>query len=152
MEYKKIHLLIIVCLFSIGIFAQSGTEKMSISFSKIPLKEAMAKIEKASGYLFSYDATEINTDQLVSLNCKNEEIRLALRKMFRPTTVTFRFQNRQIVLSSISKEVAAAKKGTAKTVTGVVSDGVGEPIIGATVIVKGTINGVLTDMDGKYTI
>lgn len=61
MEYKKIHLLIIVCLFSIGIFAQSGTEKISVSFSKIPLKEAMTRIEKASGYLFSYDATEINT-------------------------------------------------------------------------------------------
>ena len=152
MEYKKIHLLIIVCLFSIGIFAQSGTEKISISFSKIPLKEAMTKVEKASGYLFSYDATEINTEQLVSLNCKNEEIRLALRKMFGSTTITFKFQNRQIVLSPASKEVSAAKKGTVKTVTGVVSDGTGEPIIGATVIVKGTINGVLTDMDGKYTI
>ena len=55
MEYKKFYLLIIVCLFSIGIFAQSGTEKISISFSKIPLKEAMARVEKASGYLFSYD-------------------------------------------------------------------------------------------------
>ena len=46
MEYKKFYLLIIVCLFSIGIFAQSGTEKISISFSKIPLKEAMARVEK----------------------------------------------------------------------------------------------------------
>ena len=92
MEYKKFYLLIIVCLFSIGIFAQSGTEKISISFSKIPLKEAMARVEKASGYLFSYDATEINAEQLVSLNCKNEEVRLALRKMFEPTNITFKFQ------------------------------------------------------------
>ena len=94
MEYKKFYLLIIVCLFSIGIFAQSGTEKISISFSKIPLKEAMARVEKASGYLFSYDATEINAEQLVSLNCKNEEVRLALRKMFEPTNITFKFQNK----------------------------------------------------------
>ena len=85
MEYKKFYLLIIVCLFSIGIFAQSGTEKISISFSKIPLKEAMARVEKASGYLFSYDATEINAEQLVSLNCKNEEClnRLILHSNFR---------------------------------------------------------------------
>ena len=152
MEYKKFYLLIIVCLFSIGIFAQSGTEKISISFSKIPLKEAMARVEKASGYLFSYDATEINAEQLVSLNCKNEEVRLALRKMFEPTNITFKFQNKQIVLSLSSKETLSSKKGATKTVTGTVSDGAGEPIIGATVIVKGTINGVLTDMDGKYTI
>ena len=46
----------------------------------------------------------------------------------------------------------SSKKGAIKTVTGTVSDGAGEPIIGATVIVKGTINGVLTDMDGKYAL
>ena len=108
MEYKKFYLLIIVCLFSIGIFAQSGTEKISISFSKIPLKEAMARVEKASGYLFSYDATEINAEQLVSLNCKNEEVRLALRKMFEPTNITFKFQNKQIVLSLSSKETLSS--------------------------------------------
>jgi hypothetical protein len=34
MEYKKFYLLIIVCLFSIGIFAQSGTEKISITFKR----------------------------------------------------------------------------------------------------------------------
>ena len=112
----------------------------------------MARVEKASGYLFSYDATEINAEQLVSLNCKNEEVRLALRKMFEPTNITFKFQNKQIVLSLSSKDALTSKKGATKTVTGTVSDGAGEPIIGATVIVKGTINGVLTDMDGKYTI
>ena len=83
MEYKKFYLLIIVCLFSIGIFAQSGTEKISISFSKIPLKEAMARVEKASGYLFSYDATEINAEQLVSLNCKNVFITIEQPKLIR---------------------------------------------------------------------
>lgn len=55
-------------------------------------------------------------------------------------------------MSLSSKETLSSKKGAIKTVTGTVSDGPGEPIIGATVIVKGTINGVLTDMDGKYTI
>lgn len=44
------------------------------------------------------------------------------------------------------------KKGKAKTVTGMVTDEAGEPVIGATVMVKGTVNGTLTDLDGKYSI
>ena len=72
--------------------------------------------------------------------------------MFELTNITFKFQNKQIVLALSSKDALTSKKGATKTVTGTVSDGAGEPIIGATVIVKGTINGVLTDMDGKYTI
>ena len=38
------------------------------------------------------------------------------------------------------------------TVTGVVTDALGEPIIGASVIMKGTSNGVITDLDGHFTL
>lgn len=37
-------------------------------------------------------------------------------------------------------------------ITGVVKDKTGEAVIGATVSVKGTSNGVMTDLDGKFTI
>lgn len=39
-----------------------------------------------------------------------------------------------------------------KNVTGVVKDKTGEPVIGANVIVKGTTSGVITDIDGRFTI
>ena len=39
-----------------------------------------------------------------------------------------------------------------KTVTGVVTDKTGEPIIGANVLQKGTTNGTITDIDGKFTL
>lgn len=40
-----------------------------------------------------------------------------------------------------------------KTITGVVTDkSVNEPLIGATVLIKGTTVGVITDFDGNYTI
>lgn len=38
------------------------------------------------------------------------------------------------------------------SVNGVVKDGEGEPVIGAGVVVKGTTNGVITDMDGRFTL
>ncbi|MCQ2164052.1 MAG: TonB-dependent receptor [Bacteroidales bacterium] len=41
---------------------------------------------------------------------------------------------------------------TTKTVTGVVSDDQGLAVIGASVIEKGTQNGVITDLDGNYSI
>lgn len=39
-----------------------------------------------------------------------------------------------------------------KTVTGTVTDATGEPLIGASVLQQGTSNGVITDIDGKYSI
>lgn len=37
-------------------------------------------------------------------------------------------------------------------VTGTVSDDLGDPLPGAAVLVKGTSNGTVTDLDGNYTI
>jgi hypothetical protein len=39
-----------------------------------------------------------------------------------------------------------------KTIRGLVVDGNGESIIGASVLVKGTTNGIITDIDGKFTL
>lgn len=39
-----------------------------------------------------------------------------------------------------------------KTVTGTVTDSANEPLIGASVVIQGTANGTITDIDGKYSI
>lgn len=53
------------------------------------------------------------------------------------------------VLMSFCLTAAFAQSGTVK---GKVLDELGEPIIGANVIEKGTTNGTITDMDGNYTL
>lgn len=40
----------------------------------------------------------------------------------------------------------------AKKVTGTVTDAKGEPLLGVNVVVKGTTNGTITDLDGKYSL
>ena len=39
-----------------------------------------------------------------------------------------------------------------KQIQGVVKDATGEPIIGANVLVKGTTNGMITDIDGNFSL
>ena len=39
-----------------------------------------------------------------------------------------------------------------KSISGLVTDATGEPIIGASVIEVGTTNGTITDLDGKFTL
>lgn len=46
-------------------------------------------------------------------------------------------------------QVAAQQTGV---ITGTVIDNIDEPIIGASVVVKGTSNGSITDLDGKFTL
>ncbi|MCD7938482.1 MAG: TonB-dependent receptor, partial [Tannerellaceae bacterium] len=41
---------------------------------------------------------------------------------------------------------------TSKTISGVITDTMGEPIIGANITEKGTTNGTITDLDGQFTL
>ena len=54
--------------------------------------------------------------------------------------------------SVVAADNALSSQSTqqAKTITGKVVDVAGEPIIGASVLVKGTTNGTITDFDGNF--
>lgn len=150
MKIKTFYLFTLTILLSISTFAQSGTEKITVSFQNLPLEEALNKIKEASGYVFSYDVTQIDAEQKLSLKANNEEIRLAIRRMFEPTSIAYEFSGKTIRLSP--KRYQTDRLGQAKNVSGQVIDTNGEPIIGATVTIKGTVQGVLTDIDGRYSI
>lgn len=56
------------------------------------------------------------------------------------------------LLSTMTVDAQDASSGAAVTLTGTVLDKSSEPLPGASVLVKGTANGVATDVDGKFTI
>ena len=61
-------------------------------------------------------------------------------------------QTKRIILSFLSLLCATFIYAQSSEISGNVVDGTGEPIIGATVMEKGTSNGVVTDFDGNFTI
>lgn len=129
-------------------YAASTGEKITVSFSKIPLSEAMKKVETASNYTFFYDVNKTDLKQQVTLKANNVDIEVALDRMLATTNLQFDINNRQIIL--MPKQAKAP--GVAKNISGRVTDENNEPIIGANVSVKGTTNGSITDMNGHYEL
>lgn len=141
----------LIC-FSFRLLASEATDKkITISFSNIPLKEAIRKIEQVSGYTFFYDSNKTDLAQKVSLKVSDQLIDVALQSMLKPTNLEFEITNKQIALFIRPGIVAQAKKSLHK-VTGMIVDALGEPVIGANVLVKGSSNGTITDLDGRFSI
>ena len=57
-----------------------------------------------------------------------------------------------LFLTVLFSLVAMSGYAQSKTITGKIIDSTGEPVIGASVLVKGTTNGVISDIDGNFTI
>ncbi|MCD7938304.1 MAG: TonB-dependent receptor [Tannerellaceae bacterium] len=123
--------------------------KLTISLSNTPLSEAIKKIEAASSYTFFYDVNKTNLEQRVSLQANDLPVEEAISQLLKTTDLTFNITNRQIAL--ILRQPSGAAQAR-QLVSGTVVDEFGEPVIGANIIEKGTLNGVITNIDGEYSL
>lgn len=129
------------------------SQKITLQGDNLSVKDYLNTIEKQTEYLFIYDAG-VNVNKKISMNMVSTSIKEVLDNMSSQLGLSYSQKGSYIVLSSYkAKETSVpAVAQQKKTITGVVTDDMGEPIIGANVIEKGTTNGIITDMDGKFTL
>lgn len=129
---------------SLGISAQ-----ITLSMKDKPLKEVIRQIEKVSDYRFFYNNDLAGLKKSVSLDAQNSNIEKVLKDLASQASFSYLVKpNNQVVLS----DALPAQPVKLQDITGHVVDDNGEPVIGANVIVKGTSNGVITDIDGNFTL
>lgn len=144
-KHVAILLLLILCM---PLAAQVKEKLITVNFSKVPLSEAINRIEKVSEYTFFYDAGQVDLKERVSLNVQKATAKQAMDAMLKGTNVRYEVTNTQIALYPLKK----ADTGKQITIKGQVLDNLGEPVIGANVIEEGTANGVITNLDGQYAL
>jgi len=133
------------------IHADPGTqgEKISLELAEVTLEKALGEIESHSDYRFMYELGQIPLKKIVSLKIRNQEMDVILSLLFKKLPVTYKIQGRQIIL--MKSPVFSGQQGAAipapaappfqGTVTGMVVDTNGMPLLGANVLVKGTTEG-----------
>lgn len=150
MNLKRSFFAVIACFLSLMAMAQSQ-EKFTLNLQKVTLESAMRQITEKCGYTFFYDVNQIDVNQQVSVNVKDADLRTVMREMLSSVPVDFEIRDKQIVLKR-GEAKASQGVGAARQITGIVLDDTDQPVIGATVTIQGTVTGVLTDIDGRYTI
>ena len=151
-----------LCLI-LGVEAGYATESysqvttFSISVQDQSVKEVFDYIEQHSEFIIFYLDETIDVNRKVSVNLKDQQVESILEQLFKNTDVTYTINDRQILLSKRKEmteavPVVAVVQQKKNTVTGVVLDPTGMPVIGANIMVKGTTNGTITDMDGKFSL
>lgn len=116
------------------------------------IKQAIQLIEKNSNYTFFYNAADLKNTTNKNLNCEGT-IEEVLKEVFKGSGITYMIKGNEIILKVNKEEAAQQQPKKKRTVTGTVVDAEnGDPVIGATVVVKGQKDGVITDLDGNFTI
>lgn len=144
---QKSFVFICMLLFASVVYAQQNS-KISIIKKNITLREALMSVREQTKMSVSYNDTQLPTRKL-NLDIKDKSIEEALRIILKDTGFTYKVKNNYIM---IIPENAQNEKGKPRNISGVISDNGGKPLIGVTVVEKGTNNGTVTDFDGNYKI
>lgn len=140
-----------VSFFSLLLASQMTISAQNVSFStnKVTLKSAFEKIEKASKYKIAYNSSQLNANRSVTLSKKSDDVFGMLTQLLKGTNCTYELEGNYIIIKPLQKAPTSGKK---VKVRGVIKDETGEPIIGATVRVKGQSEGTVSDFDGNFTL
>ncbi|MEG1008068.1 MAG: TonB-dependent receptor [Bacteroides sp.] len=147
-SFKRMKL--IVLFIALSVWQLSASEsyaqnaKISLNLKNATLKEVIQSIEKQTEFVFFYSNEEIDINKKVDINKRNSDIAEVLNTIL--SNYSYRIENRKILLMPKAIQQSSSK------IKGVVKDAAGETIIGANVMVKGTSNGTITDMNGDFTL
>lgn len=135
-------LIAVVNVFSESTYSQDVN--VSLSLKNSSLIDVFNAIQEQTEFDLFYKNEQVLNEKNINVNFKDKKVNEVLGKVLENTGLQYKIIDRDIVITKYKVEK--------KTVKGVVTDNKGESLPGASVMVKGTGNGVVTDESGKYEI
>ena len=147
---KKIsRLLCVTALSTCSLFAYAQQQPVRLTGSNIPLKSVFKQIEKQTKLFIDYKSQDIDDSRVIRKMPKGNTVQEVLVKLLDGTDCVATYTNGHII---IRKQTSGTSPERKSHVTGTIVDATGESVIGANVVVKGTANGTITDIDGNFSL
>ncbi len=145
----KFTAIIVFCL-SMQLSANTMAQKVSLSVKDASLKTIFKEVRKQTGYYFIYSNEALSQSIPVSVQAKNLELDKLLAIIFDRQPLSYAIEEQTIIVN-IKTPVPAMRVD--RIITGIVTgQDDNQTLPGVSVKVKGKNGGVITNMDGKYTI
>lgn len=145
--------MLFICVFqSIAVNTEAQNTIIKLETDLISVGQLINQIEKQTDYLVVFRNREVDTERTINIHKKSGKIISYLEDAFEGTDVAYEFENKYILLlKKNSENTDLINRQESKKITGTIRDTKGEPIIGANVVVKGTTNGTITDINGNFS-
>ncbi|MDR1707090.1 MAG: TonB-dependent receptor [Prevotella sp.] len=135
------------------------SSKVSLNMKNASFKDIFNKIEEQTTLVFIYNNNDVDEQKRANIRALSESVDLLLDRLLKNTDLTYSVNDKYIILKKrniIEKDETLSVdrvKQNQKKITGQVSDINGDPLVGATVLVKGSSsNSTMTDIDGNFTL
>ena len=142
----------LLILLLIAVPVQWAAAQLTLSTPRTTLGSVIKQIQSQSKYQFFYN-DKLSTVTVEPLKVKDASLEQVLNTLLKNKDISYKIEENIIYLSEKeNSDSLQQQSGKERTITGQVVDAKGEPLIGVSILVKGTTDGAITDLDGNYKI
>lgn len=124
--------------------------QIGLKLANVTVKEAIEVLHQRENYSVVIKSDGVDMNRRVNISTHNAPIEEVLSQIFTGQNVTYSISGRSIIVTKAEPRVEAPAKS--KTLTGIVKDASGAPVIGAVVLIDGTQNGTTTSANGEFSL
>ncbi len=143
---------ILVCLLPAKLSGQGVAQKVTIRATNETVEKVFEKLTSQTNYKFFYDQEVIQNIPRVTLDLKEVSLQHVLDNITSQTGLAFQISGTTIAVSLRSSLPPDSTRQILKNISGTILDDTGEPIIGASVQIKGGATGTISDFDGNFSL
>jgi len=128
---------------------------LNLNMKNAQLLDILDAIEKQTDYYFLFNYEQIRSDKKFDGQATNKKIDETLDLILKGTDLTYTIKDRQIIISKEKLgllQEAGSDLQQQKSISGKVNDSSGTSLPGVSVVVKGTTIGIITDVEGNYSL
>ena len=140
-------ILILTGILQVSAVTYAQEHRISVAVENGTFYDVVSQIEKQSEFMFFYKSEEIDNNQRINLKVKDKLVSEILSEITKNNNLTYKITGKHIIITKATTTSQAPRK-----ITGIITDENGEPIIGANIVEKGTTNGTITDIDGRFSL
>ncbi len=151
MKLTGLFLLMAFLQVSASVYSQNS-KMLHIKAANESIVNVLKEIEDESNFTFLFNRANVDVDQKVNVDFEYSDIEKALDILLKGTNIRYRSFNNSYVLYSEDNNSEYYNSQQTKTINGTVTSSDGFAIPGATIVLKGTSVGTVTDANGNYTL
>lgn len=147
----KLTTLLLVTLI-LHVSASSVAQKVTLVEKNAPLVDVFNRISNQTGYDFLFTGSDLKNVKPISINIKNVDLSEVLERIFAGQPLTYTIENKSVVVTTKEVSILEQLSGKVKTtnISGTVTDTLGNPLVGASVSIKGINASTQTDSKGNF--
>lgn len=150
---KHFRLLFLTVVLS-AVCATASAQRVTLDMQNAKLEKVLGQITQQTGLVFNYTRPTINPDKRVSVSVKQAELESVLRQLFDADGIVYEIKDGKVYLADRKGGVnpPPALSAARQRYAGRIVDAAGNPVVGASVVIRGSTTGVSSDIDGRFAI